>query len=183
MIKAFIAQVGGGRTLCSVAECLAQKDKKIAYVSCETSVNKIIKFADGFESKCKNFTIFSGHFSNPAQLYKKLEMLSEEYDLICIDALYVYKNIDYKKIEEICLDNIMNQCQEVWVTMQAKINFIPTLSLENIEEREKKMGNIKIKQLCQKIESRLMPDSVLVQSIDLETKEVKIHNLTNIFKN
>lgn len=188
MIKAFISEVGGGRTMCSIAECAAQEGRKIAYISTEISDKKVLERVKAFGPKFDKFVVFHkpiGEYGETANsLYKKIQMLSEEFDLICIDSPHLFKNFSLEKLNEVCFNSAMSSCTELWITMQAQKNFgshsIPMLSAATVKKIEELNPVLKIKQISRRVENSLIPGVSLIEAIDLENKEVKTYNLTNL---
>ena len=187
MIKAFISKTGGGRTMCAIAECASQKDKKVAFVSLEISQNEIIKRVSKFNPVCEKFTAFSISSGITAlNFYKKIKSIVEEYDLICIDSPQLIKCFDMHVLNNICFDNFTNQCQEMWITMQASTKFgdlsVSEIGAMTIKKTEEQFECLQIKQICRRINHSLVSGN-FIEAVDLETKEVKTYNLSNLFKN
>lgn len=184
MIKAFVSQVGQGRTLCSVSECVSQVGKKVAYISCETSEKDIMKFAKAFEVKCSKFTVFRVPTGAASNLYEKVKKLKDEYDIICIDAAYVFPRVSFKKLEEICFDSFFNNCEQLWVTLQLQKEISGYTEKSVLKAfKNSDFENIKIKKVCRIVDNPFMPGVKFVQAIDLETKEINNYNLNKLFKN
>lgn len=181
MIKAFISKVAEGRTMCAIAECAAQKNKKVVFITTEIPENKIVERFDAFEPKCEKLLIKNFPIAHSiAGFYKLIEKYSEEYDVICIDLSVSPKSLDLQRLNDACFNTFMNQCQELWVTVQAN----RTLDMTNhslIKKSEIK-DLLTIKQICRKINHPLI-SGWFTEAVDLETKEVKTYNFSKLFKN
>ncbi len=183
MIKAFISRVGEGKTTCAIAECLAQENKRVAFITTELSTRQILNKAKAFENKSKSFVVFDMPASamTPLNFYKKVQKMSEEFDVIYIDCLHFAKGVNLQKLNDSCFGNFMNQCTELWIGMQANREIVwNDLNLVKQTEIE---GLLSIKKICRKIKNNFFPNNVLIEAIDLETRETKIYNFTNLFKN
>jgi hypothetical protein len=182
MIKAFISKVAEGRTLCAIAECALQKNKKVAFISTELSTKKILERFQLFKPQCEKLTVFYIPLVvSTAGFYKKLEQLSEEYEIICIDLAVSPKKLDLQKLNDSCFHSFMNQCQELWIT--AQLQNVPKVDKVLLEKTQKENELIQVKQICRKIEHPFISGVSLIEAVDLETKEIKTYNLTNLFKN
>ena len=182
MIKAFISKVAEGRSMCAIAECAAQTNKKVAFISTEMPEEKIVKRFDVFKPKCSELLIkyIPAYVNSVAELYKRVERFSEEFDLICIDSPHIFKTLNLHKLHDACFGSLMNQCEDLWITIQT--NGGPANpSAADIRDAEKQKI-LKVKQVCRKVEHPLIAGTSLIEAVDLETKEVKTYNLSNIFK-
>lgn len=182
MIKAFISKVGEGRTLCAIAECAAQKNKKVVFITTEIHEHKIVKSFDLFKPGCEKLVIkFFPITQSTVGFYKLIEKYSEEYEVICIDLAISPKSLDLQKLNDSCFKSFMNPCEELWVTVQANRDL--NMADHKLVKKSEKKNLLSIKQICESIQSPLLPGEKLIRAIDLETKEVKIYNINNLFKN
>ena len=181
MIKAFISKVGEGRTLCAIAECAAQKNKKVLFITTEVPEHTILQRLKVFEPKCEKLVVkFFPITQTMAGFYKLIEKSSEEYDVICIDLAVTPKSLDLQKLNDTCFNSFMNQCQELWVTVQA--NRTLDMSNQALIKKSEIENLLMIKQICRKINHPLI-GGWFHEAIDLETKEVKTYNFSKLFKN
>lgn len=182
MIKGFISKTGNGKSLSLLIEAAAQENKKVAFISLEMDEQTILKRLESLKSKTKEFNIYTPNsFSNlDSWICKKLEKLSDEVDLICIDAVDNADNLTFEKLHSVCFGNFMNQCNELWVSLHIKKNLTENSCLVS----EKHISNeiFKVKQISRKIENNLLPGVKFIEAVDLENNEVKTYNLSNIFK-
>lgn len=185
MIKAFISKNAGGKTLCSIAECSAQENKKVAFITTEAPEKDILDRFRMFNPVTKKLLVVMS--TSLANLYKKVETLSEDFDVICIDTPHIFPNLDLKKLNELCFGNAMNQCEELWITIQANRTIDLVDRAHASESKVIKNSEIKkilkIKQICESVNSEFIPGNRFIRANDLETQEVKTYNLTKIFKN
>jgi hypothetical protein len=181
MIKAFISKVSEGRTMCAIAECAAQKNKKVVFITTEIPENKIAERFDAFEPKCEKLIIkFFPIAHSIAGFYKLIEKYSEEYDVICIDLAVSPEDLDLQKLNDACFSTFTNQCQELWITVQAN-RTIDMTNLYLIKKSEIE-NLLTIKQICRKMNHPRV-SGWFIESVDLETKDVKMYNLSKLLKN
>lgn len=181
MIKAFISKVGEGRTMCAIAECAAQKNKKVVFITTEIPENKIAERFRAFEPKCEKLLIKYFPITHSiAGFYKLIEKYSEEYDVICIDMDVSPRGLDLQKLNDTCFNSFTNQCQELWITVQA--NRTLDMANQSLIKKSEIEKLLMIKQICRKINHPLI-GGWFHEAIDLEKKEVKTYNFSKLFNN
>ncbi len=187
MIKAFISQAAQGKSISLILEAASQENKKVAFISFEMSANFILKRLESIQNKTHSFVIYVPNTKERLNtwLYKRIEKLSEEFDLICIDGVEVVPNLDLKKLNDVCFGNFMNQCTELWISKQTyNKSFVENylLDIKKVKEFEEK-NLLTIKQVCRKIDNTLIKNASFIEAVDLEKNEIKTYNLSNLFKN
>lgn len=205
MIKSFIGKSGGGKSLCMLAEAVSQKDKKVAFISLEVDMPFLLKRLSQLPVNSNSLLLFNPPLEKTKTLsnwiFDKIKDLKSQVDIICIDnvdcvpldgfSLHKFQvlNLFFKQINELLSDSSV----ELWISkgvnikmdfsknfVQEKKDYLTDLTCVSSFEVE---DLIKVKQVCRKVENDLLKDVVLIEAIDLETKEVKTYNLTNLFKN
>ncbi len=184
MIKGFISKPGHGKSLCLMVEAAAQENKKVAFISLEMDEKTIRKRLDAIRLKTKEFNIYTpGSFSNLENwLCKKVEKLSDEVDLICIDSVDISPKLNLEKLHKACFGNFMSQCDNLWVSRHA-LNSIPRtneFTLVSVQNTQDEFFTVK--QICRKIQHNLLPSFSLIEAVDLETNEIKTYNISNLLK-
>lgn len=196
MVETFISKSGEGKSACILIEAAKQKDKSVAFISFEMTTQEIMRRLDCINPTAKEITVFtpSGNEKTLSVWLKdKLNQLAEKFDIICIDTVdlaasgnSVFKLSDYEEINQACFGGFMTQCESLWISQNVhrKMNYGENYaeSVASIESFEIE-GLLKVKQICRKIEHPLLPGVSLIESVDLITNEIKIYNLSKIFKN
>lgn len=185
MIKTFISKTGGGKSLCLMLEAAKQSGKDVAFISLEMSAETIKKRIGLIGTDAKSFNIITPTESNYKNLglwlNKKIETLCQEVDVICVDAIDLIPGFNVEKLDNICFGSMMNQCEELWASMNV-CREIKGFSKSVIEKTDGQSEFIKVKQICSRVEHPLMPGVFLIESVDLEKKEIKYHNASNLLK-
>lgn len=182
MIKGFISKPGGGKSLCLMAEAAVQENKKVAFISLEMDEKTIRKRLDAIRPKTKEFNIYTpGSFSSLENwLCKKVSKLSDEVDLICVDAVDMTPKLSLEKLHKACFGDFMSQCSELWVSMHYK-PFADALTIPAVRNAEDEY--FKVKQISIRTQHNLLPGINLIEAVDLETNEIKTYNISNLLKN
>jgi len=197
MIETFISKSGQGKTGCMLIEAAKQTGKNVAFISLEMPAGEIMRRLKCINPTTNSFKVFTPRGDNKnlnEWLIEKLNSLSDEFDIICIDGVdccasskySIFKKEDFEKINHVCFKNSMSPCESLWVSKSfyQKLEFDNDyiLNPKSIESFEIE-GLIKVKQVCRRFEHSLLPEVNLIEAIDLITKEVKTYNFSNIFKN
>ena len=191
MIKEFISRTGGGKSAALLFEAARQKGKKVAFISLEMTAKHVIQRLQYITVTAEKLIVFNpdGEYRNLSiWLQKKIEKLIEEFDIICVDAVDIVPNLDLKNLNNICFGNIMNQCDDLWISRNIAKPIFPSLHSEATIDRitaytDKLPDYVSLKQIVRRIEHPLLPEVALVEAIDFENKEVKMYNMSNLLKN
>lgn len=194
MVETFISKAGQGKSACMLIEAAKQNGKSVAFISLEMTTKQIMQRLECIKPTTNNFRVFAPRGDEKtlgSWLMVKLSQLAEDFDIICIDAVensvngYLKKS-DYKRLNKACFGGFMSQCESLWVSqhINAKLaygeNYMESIVAVESAEIE---GIVKVKQICRKIEHPLLPNTFLIESVDLVKKEVHAYNLSNLFKN
>lgn len=194
MVETFISKAGQGKSICLLIEAAKQSEKSVAFISLEMTTQEIMKRLVCIKPTTNNFRVFSPRGDEKtlsSWLMNKLSQLAEDFDIICIDAVensvngYLKKS-DYERLNKACFGGFMSQCESLWVSQH--VNYKLAYGEDYMEsivavESAEIEGLVKVKQICRKIEHPLLPNTFLIESVDLVKKEVHAYNLNNIFKN
>lgn len=187
MIKEFISEVNGGKSLAllsQVAEA-AKSGKKVVLmtleVPAETFAKRLAKFGvtGGVTIIEPNSNVgYSGKW-----FFSKIMELASGFEVVAVDSVDVFlKKGDFERLDEVCFGSFMNTCNELWVTRQAMRNSMEKITKADIKKREEG-GLFKVKQIVRRSNNEMFPEDSFIEVIDLENHEIKYHNLSNIFKN
>lgn len=196
MVESFISKAGQGKSTCMLIEAAQQTGKHVAFISLEMSERQIMKRLKCINPTTKSFVVFTpvGEYKTiNSWLYKKVTQLSEDFDIICVDAIDLassgptfYSKADLEKINDACFKGFMTQCESLWVSknvyqkMEFDEDYLDNpMSIESFEIK----GLLKVKQVCRRIEHPLLPGTYSNEAVDLITKEVKMYNFNKLFKN
>lgn len=203
MVETFISKAGQGKSACMLIEAAKQSGKSVAFISLEMTTKEIMQRLKLIKPTTNNFRVFSPREGEAkfcfrrdektlsSWLMDKLSQLAEDFDIICIDAVensvngYLKKS-DYERLNKACFGGFMSQCESLWVSQHINDklaygeNYMESIVAVESAEIE---GLVKVKQICRKIEHPLLPNTFLIESVDLVKKEVHAYNLSNLFKN